>query len=257
MPYPSTVIAYEGASQLTGEPIVLILTNLERPSSNIKTGHMVQAVVLDASLKPTQAVLEGTDENVCGNCPLRKGVCYVNLVPWNNVYQNYINGKIPHLTQADLERAQSQQKRLRMTAYGDPAAVPIEVWENLLQYFSHWTGYSHQWRQLDSRWSRFLMASCETTEDVLLARSRGWSTFRVRSEGAPRLTDIKEIECPNVSNSAIQCASCRLCSGTPSPSTLRSEGSGSTESKTRHISIEVHGLDWKVSSFHKLATASN
>jgi hypothetical protein len=238
--FPSTAIAYEGASQLTGEPIAMLLTNLERPSTNVKTGSMVQAVILDGSLKPTESVKAGTDENICGDCPLRRGICYVNLVPWNNVYKNYLDGKIPYITQEVLERAKAKQKRLRMTAYGDPSAVPLEVWENLLQYFPYHTGYTHQWRSLDNRWAKFLMASCETPQDVVRAKELGWSTFRVRSENAPLLS--AEIQCPNVADPTIQCSNCRLCSGTRGD-------------RTRHISIEVHGLDWKVKNFAGLTVA--
>lgn len=234
--YPSSVVVYEGPSQLDGQPIVLILTGLERPSSNIKTGAMVQAIVLDASFKPTEALKTGADASICGNCPLRREVCYVNLVPMNHVYGAYQKGSYPYITQQHLDRIRERQLKLRITAYGDPAAVPIETWEWLLEYFHHHTGYTHQWRNLDSRWSRFLMASCETPQDVVLAKSLGWSTFRVRSEGAPMLS--AEIQCPNVKNPSIQCSNCRLCSG-----------SGERE---RHISIEVHGLDWKVNNFQKL-----
>jgi hypothetical protein len=237
--HPSTVIAYEGASQLTGEPIVMLLTGLENPSSNLKTGQMVQAVVLDGSLKPTEAIKSGSDANVCGDCPLRRGICYLNLIPFNGVYKAYAEGRTPHITQEVLERAKAKQKRLRITAYGDPSAVPFEVWKNLLQYFTHWTGYSHQWRSLDSRWSKFLMASCETEEDVVKAARLGWSTFRVRTPESPMMTN--EIQCPNVADPTIQCSNCRLCSGT------RGE-------RTRHISIEVHGLDWKVKNFGQLTT---
>jgi hypothetical protein len=45
----------------------MLLTGLENPSSNMKTGAMVQAVILDGSLKPTEAIKSGSDANVCGN----------------------------------------------------------------------------------------------------------------------------------------------------------------------------------------------
>lgn len=73
MARPNGVIAYEGPSQLDGEPIVLILTCLERPSNNIKTGQMVQAVVLRQSEAPTEAVKHGTDASICVNCRLCSG----------------------------------------------------------------------------------------------------------------------------------------------------------------------------------------
>ena len=235
--YPSSVIVWEGQSQLDGQPIVLILTNLERPSANTKTGSMVQAIILTQADKPTTAVQMGTDESICGNCPLRKDVCYVNLVPMNSVYKAYITGSYPHITQEVLDRAKELKKRLRITAYGDPSSVPLEIWEWLLGYFTQWTGYTHQWRWLGSEWSKFLMASCETEDQVIHAQSLGWSTFRVMAPGSPNLPG--EIECPNVQDPTVQCTNCRLCSGNP-------------RGRTKHISIEVHGLNWKVENYQKL-----
>lgn len=234
--FPSTVIAYKGNSMLTGKPIVMILTGLENPSFNIKTGAMVQAVVLTVDSKPTDAVKSGSDSNVCGNCPLRKGICYVNLVPWNNVYQNYLNDKIPFITKEVLERAKSKKQKLRITAYGDPAAVPFEVWDNLLGYFENHTGYTHQWHNLDDRWSSRLMASVETVEGFEVAKEVGWSTFRVRVKGTPILKS--EIECPNIRNKSIKCESCQLCNG--------------NSKVQRHITVEAHGIKKKTNKFAAL-----
>jgi len=240
MKYPSTVIAYEGASQLTGEPIVLLLTGLENPTSNVKTGQMVQAVVLDTSLKPTEAVKAGTDANVCGDCPLKRGICYVNLIPFNGVFKAYSEGRTPYITQDVLERAKVKCQKLRITAYGDPSAVPIEIWESLLEYFKNHTGYTHQWRNLNAQaWAGRLMASVETKEGFSQALEAGWSTFRVRNAGESLLPG--EIECPNIKNPSIQCADCRLCSG--------------NQQRQRHISVEAHGLTHKQKAFASLTTA--
>ena len=234
--FPSTVIAHEGNSVLTDEPIAMILTGLEKPSSNIKTGAMVQAVVLSADRKPTDAVKTGSDENVCGNCPLRKSICYVNLVPWNKVYKSYQDGKVPFITKEVLERAKSKQQKLRITAYGDPAAVPFDVWNNLLDYFKNHTGYTHQWRNLDDRWSSRLMASVETVEGFEVAKEAGWSTFRVRVEGEPIMNG--EIECPNIRNKSIKCEWCQLCNG--------------NSNQQRHITVEAHGIKPKINKFAAL-----
>ena len=236
--YPSSVVVWEGQSQLNHKPVVLILTGLERSSTNIKTGNMVQAVILDGTLKPTEAVQQGTDESVCGDCPLRKGVCYVNLVPWNQVFRAYSEKKIPHISEEVLERAKDNNRKLRITAYGDPLAVPLGVWMRLLEYFRHHTGYTHQWRRsnLNPRWTSILMASCESKLDVLEASAQGWSTFRVRNKEAQMMN--KEIECPHVNNSDVKCANCRLCSGS---------GTGQ-----RHVVVPVHGLEWKQNNFQQL-----
>jgi hypothetical protein len=42
------------------------------------------------------------------------------------------------------------------------------------------TGYTHQWRKPSLQgWKTLLMASVDTTAELLIARSMGWSTFRV------------------------------------------------------------------------------
>lgn len=234
--YPSSVVAWEGTSQLDGQPIVLIITGLERPSANTKTGNMAQAIVIRQDQVPTEAVKSETDKSICGDCPLRKDVCYVNLVPMNQVHRAYVAGNYPTITQAVLERAKELKKRLRITAYGDPSAVPLQVWQNLLQWFPHHTGYTHQWRHLGADWSDFLMASCESEADVLLARSRGWSTFRVKNAFDEQLAC--EMECPNLSNPDIQCNTCRLCSG--------------SSKSQRHIEVTVHGFNHKIKKFATL-----
>jgi hypothetical protein len=46
---PNSVIFYRGPSQLTGDPIVAVLTGLVTRSSNAKTGPMLQTWILRAT----------------------------------------------------------------------------------------------------------------------------------------------------------------------------------------------------------------
>jgi hypothetical protein len=234
--HPNGCIAWEGKSLLDGTPIVLILTCLERPSANVKTGQMVQSIVIRQDISPMEAVLEGKDDAVCGNCPLRRTACYVDLRPFNTVWRVYKKGGYPRVTSAILERARRRSRQLRITAYGDPSAVPLKTWEYLLSYFPRSTGYSHQWRDLDASWSKFLMASCDHPEDYLLAKKEGWGTFRVINEGDELFPE--EIVCPNRKDDTVTCEMCGLCSG--------------TQKKRSHIVNPVHGLNWKITNFRKL-----
>jgi len=234
--HPNGCVVWEGNSLLDGTPIVLIVTCLERPSANIKTGQMVQSIVIRQDMSPMDAMLEGKDISVCGNCSLRRTTCYVDLRPFTNMWRVYKRGGYPPITTAILERAKRRHRQIRITAYGDPGAVPLKVWEYLLSYFPRSTGYTHQWRNLDASWSKFLMASCDRPEDFLLAQKQGWSTFRVINEG-DKLFSMETL-CPNRMDDTITCEMCGLCCG--------------NQKKLTHIVNPVHGLGWKIKSFREL-----
>ena len=86
------------------------------------------------------------------------------------------------------------------------------------------TGYTHQWRRAECAWVKaYCMASTENVRDSLIARNRGWRTFRV---GAPGLVNAaNEITCVNATR-GIDCADCGLCFGAL---------------VAKSITIEVHG----------------
>lgn len=68
---PQGVVLYEGPSMLDGEPIVAIATGMQTPSTNRKTGEMVQVHILLQKEHPSVAQNSGADSSICGNCPLR------------------------------------------------------------------------------------------------------------------------------------------------------------------------------------------
>lgn len=236
--HPNGCVAWEGKSLLDGVPVVLILTCLERPSANRKTGQMVQSIVIRQDMPPLDAVTEEKDGSVCGNCALRRRSCYVDLRPFNTMWRYYKKGAYPRISKAILERAKRRSRKLRITSYGDPSAVPRKVWERLLAYFDSEssTGYTHQWRDLDGSWGKFLMASCDRPKDFLLAKEQGWSTFRVINEGDPLFPG--EIICPNRKDDLVTCETCGLCSG--------------NKKRQIHIANPVHGLGWKIRNFREL-----
>jgi hypothetical protein len=65
------VIIYEGPSVIDGAPIVAIATGFKSPSSNDKTGTMIQVWILRADIAPHEAQKTGADESICGDCPMR------------------------------------------------------------------------------------------------------------------------------------------------------------------------------------------
>jgi hypothetical protein len=235
--HPNGCVAWEGESLLDGAPIVLILTCLERPSANKKTGQMVQSFVIRQDIAPMDAVLQEKDSSVCGDCVLKRRSCYVDLRGVNVLWRHYKKGGYPPITPAALERARRRSRQLRITAYGDPSAVPLNVWEYLRSYFPSNTGYTHQWRNLEAAtWGKFLMASCDKPIDYALAKEQGWGTFRVINEGDKLFPG--EIICPNRKDDLITCETCGLCSG--------------NQNRQIHIANPVHGLKWKIENFRKV-----
>jgi len=229
---PNGCVIWEGLSLVDSSPLVILLTGLEIPSANRKTGWMLQTYVLRQDILPTSAIATREDYSTCGDCPLRHKVCYVNMAPVNNVWRMYKQGQYPNIDGQILQQIEHRQQMLRITAYGDAASTPIEAWKPLLEKVRAWTGYTHQWRNCDSRWRNFLMASVESKADREQAKSLGWRTFRIVSNQDD--LDKSEILCRHVHSEKIQCENCGLCDG----------------GKGCDIADPVHGLNWKQENFN-------
>jgi hypothetical protein len=221
-------ILYEGPSLINGEPIVVVVT---MKSANRKTGNMPQVWILRKDMTPVEAVKSGDDEAICGKCPHRGTTCYVNVgqAP-QAVFRTYRNGGYQKVS-LDKASILFSKRQVRLGAYGDPAAYPVEISAAIAKEAKGNTGYTHQWRTCDQRLKRYVMASVDSPEEAALAQSRGWRTFRVRSEDDP--IEQGEISCPasDEAGKKTTCADCLLCSGDMSD---RSR-------KIPSISIIVHG----------------
>lgn len=207
------MILYQGVSRIDGKPIVAIATGYGRASKNTKTGPMVQTWILRSDVSPISAIMTGADESICGSCPHRGPLgnrsCYVNVgkAP-SNVWKAFKRGRYGCVE--DLATF-GQNKKIRLGAYGDPAAVPSDVWRTLVSQARTWTGYTHHWKLRPSL-KGLLMASVDSPSEYQLATMKGWRTFRVTSkmEGLE-----KEIFCPasEEMNHRTTCVKCGLCNG--------------------------------------------
>lgn len=240
----SPFVAYEGPSLLGDRDIVVIFTP---DSSNPKTGDMVQAWVLLKDTAPHVAIREKTDDSICGSCTHRStGVagktgrtCYVTISSGPiQVWEAYKRGRYPRLS----AQRQLSGEHVRVTAYGDAAALPFGWWQRALRNVAGWTGYTHQWSTCDKRFARLLMASVESTAEADRAHKRGFRTYRARPVDGPllrmnRLSDSHarsdEFVCPasDEGGHRTTCLNCQLCRGTSSPA--------------KHVTIELHGLRFK------------
>lgn len=230
---------------LTGEPIVAIATGLDAPSHNAKTGPMVQTWIIRSDIAPMPAARANSDDAVCGDCKLRGDSgygrrCYVTL--WlapNNVFKKV--GEYPIVAWPDLRRVLTG-KHIRLGAYGDPAALPFDVWRVVLANVAGWTGYTHQWRACDPRFKSILMASVDSLAEMVLAQAQAWRTFRVRMADEP-LSARSEVICPASAeaNHVGTCQACELCRGQANPA--------------KSVAIIAHGNPGQVAHFHRSRAA--
>lgn len=183
-------ILYVGPSMLDGSTeIAAVLTY---GSTNIKTGSIPQVWIFPTAVSPTDAVKTGEDAAVCGNCPLRPSlalpgasVCYVRMFQAPlSVFRAFHRGRHGSALSRSLRFAVA----VRIGAWGDPAAVPMAVWEGLQAAAPHATllGYTHQWRTAHPALAKFCMASTHTDAEDADAAALGWRVFRVVDAQAER-----------------------------------------------------------------------
>jgi len=228
IPRTRGVVLWEGLSPYNDKNIVVVMT---MNSQNRKTGNMPQVWILYADESPVQAKKSGNDESICGDCPHRKGACYVNVgqAP-NAVWKAYKAGKYPQATDQDIKNL-VKFRAVRLGAYGDPAMVPSEILDRVVESSRGNTGYTHQWRTkfIDPTIQRHTMASVDNVDQYHQAKSEGWRTFRVINKGDELLPN--EIFCPATEEGGMKtnCENCLLCSGSK------------VGSKVKDIAVVVHG----------------
>lgn len=214
-----TSVIWRGVSQLDGVTPIMVL--LVPDSGNSKTGPMWQTYIIRADVTPLAAIKTHDTRATCGTCPLQQAGCYAERM------QGLISiGRFMDSTGYDdvqLATAGESLARsgagLRLGAYGDPAAVPVQVWSTLASYAqAGHTGYTHHWRTCAPELQRFVMASCDTAEDADDAQALGWRTFRVRQvtpAGSIEQTRANELVCPaSHERDLTSCDKCGLCDGT-------------------------------------------
>lgn len=197
---------------------VVVIATLK--SKNAKTGNMIQTWILARDINPSEAIVTGEDSIVCGSCPHRPvsyraagaARCYVDvarapLSVWRAYHRGRYAREMP-------ERVRGRS--LRIGSYGDPAAVPFEVWQGLVSDMAPniVTGYTHQWRTCDKRLRGLVMASCDSWRDWFDAKASGWRTFRILAS-LDQARTATEIACPasTEAGNRMQCASCGICDG--------------------------------------------
>ena len=206
-------VVWEGASPVDGAPIVMIMT---MSTTNRKTGDMVQTWILRQDIDPVEAVKTREDESICGQCPHRGGVdrgrsCYVNVgqAPLS-VWRKYKRGGYPALPWRDADLI-LRGRKIRFGAYGDPGMVPLSTLALLSAMSDGWTGYTHQWREIEAGYADYLMASADSHDDYRAARAVGYRSFIVVPKGSAKPEG--SVLCMSVARGT-SCLDCGACAGT-------------------------------------------
>ena len=233
------MIVWSGLSQLDGvTPIVALATGVPKgkgkSSNNVKTGDMIQVHILLEDVNPTEALKSGSDVAICGTCPHKSkaaggsAACYTH----GNIRRGFAQtttwkahdakGSIPF----DVERFAGH--KVRFGAYGDPAAVPFEVWESIAEVASAVTGYTHQWRTCDPRFAEVCMASTDSAAETSDALAKGYRVFNVREAGTPKPKGMVTCPASEEAGKRTVCADCLQCGGISS-------------GRKASITIQAHG----------------
>ena len=218
MSKPIGIILWQGKSLIDNERIAVVATGIFSKSENRKTGDMIQTYIIRRDIHPMLARRMGEDKSICGDCKHRENsTCYVNLCHGPiGVFNALVDGSYRPYEDNDIELF--RDRFFRIGSYGDPAAVPFEVWENICSVAKGFTGYTHQWKTCDQRLKRYCMASVDSIKGYMKeynkAQAMGWRTFRVReSEDNPLMEN--EFVCPASKEAGVltTCEQCNLCNG--------------------------------------------
>lgn len=223
-------IIYRGPSLIDGAPIFVAAV---WSSTNRKTGNMLQTYIMRSDIDPLTASKSGADASICGACRHRgiptddpklkqakQRSCYVVLGQGPLVvYKAFKRGAYERHTTRAKRAALGADRLVRIGTYGDGAAVPQHVWDDLLAMASGHTAYTHNGGDP----ARY-MISADSLAEAQHAWANKYRTFRI-VRSTDEIVKGKEIECP--SERGVQCVDCRLCSG--------------TSTRAKSIAITVHG----------------
>lgn len=232
----SGLIAYYGESMLDGSPIALVVNRITTPSTNPKTGIMVQTFIIRTDVDPLTATKTGADFAICGDCKHKKtenNSCYVSVWQAPQTVYKALQKNRYAMPDRDFDPVLIpdllKNKIVRAGSYGDPAAVPLHIWQSMISKAQAVNGYSHQWRKTAfDGFKSFCMASVDSESEQNQAQAQGWRTFRVKTASEPILK--RESPC-NASKEQGQKTACDLC-----------KACGGLSSKAKvNIVINAHG----------------
>jgi hypothetical protein len=121
----NTVCIYDGPSLGDGVHIVVLLSGMETPSINTKTGDMIQTYILLHDMAPDIAAETGDDVSICGSCNFRPVAvklaasigeswiaCYVDKIRGPaGAWKSWFAGRVEDVTPSEACHRIAQLKR--------------------------------------------------------------------------------------------------------------------------------------------------
>ena len=226
----NTFEVWRGNSLIDDAEIVVLMSGITRKSINGKTLDMIQISIVRTDVSPLEAVQTGLDRSICGDCKLREIIaksenldnkCYVDKTRGiGGTWQSWNSGKVAKMSPLDASILISQLKQcncekphkrkqscsnkslgVRFGSYGDPASVPVHVWNDIRSVFKGMsTSYTHRWDNPNVQLQGFTMASIDSQthpdihKAIDYANSLGYRTYRVLAKGETLRPD--EMLCP-------------------------------------------------------------
>lgn len=216
------MLAWRGQSRLTSTPIRM---HLRLSTANGTTGPIPAVWIVPDLAAPTTQELIAADAAVCPTaCPHRsrdgkRGTCYTHHGPslWS---PPRAEDPDETSTPARLVARLLPPRPLRITAYGDAAALDAEGLDRLREIAAHHAkdagpplGYTAAWRTRPDL-QDLCRASTQTDEQSARAELAGWRTYQSPgTNGTPcphkhPAPDARRLQC-------IDCKACRAQEGPP------------------------------------------
>ena len=216
-------------------------------SQNSKTGDLTQITHYDRRYYET--LLQGdkveTQDNhigaKCSGCNMKEP-CYTT---WRFQKLKATIARKSYTEINHLGDLKVYNNVARTGEYGDPSSLTLREHAILNRKFDTVLSYSHFWNEIDTRYSKYLMASVETLKDTHKALELGYRVFFVNGYkeyySQEILKKIGLINCPFESKK-VQCVQCKLCNGKKG-----------TKDKRKSIHVSLHGSNVKTHKSFDLA----
>ena len=201
-----------------------VVTCLVKPSSNRKTGYVIQTYFIDKARLSSQPKVFGSkchDCNAVEYCYVTRDKMSVRKALTNLIDGNKTSYKLVSFEQALQAIKMSPNTSIRIGTYGDPSIMDVDDLISICKAKPQ-LSYTHFWQDENLQdLKKICMASTASMYEDLEAKALGWRTFRVRlTKDDPILPSA--IQCLYESRN-VQCVKCGLCDGIALENTRKNE----------------------------------
>jgi len=211
---PTSFVVWHGASLLDGAHVMAVATCVREVSQNGKVGDAINVGIYRVDQSPYDAWTSEDIRSICpDSCQHRSdkhGDCYVN---WGRLTASWAGAR----ERLDIQPPAGfwSGAKVRFGMAGDPAAVPLHIWEGIASECRGWMGYTAHWRELSREWSHIFMASVSNRVDFKRAEEANWRAYWATEDSASDTIaeDLGVRACLSHSH-GLECIACLGCDGT-------------------------------------------